>query len=223
MISIEPNPTSLPAWARATSLPRLHVLRGLIQARNNQQTRSNESFDLATRSAPFEFKTFMIWADVLRRFGSNQKALERLDQALLRTHEPNEDDTLQLKRRLTLIALDRGSEFEGELTRQLGQTPVSGDWSLVAMASAAQKGDFKSAAEFLEKAKGQLSVGAFSDRLKDPLLMQWCYEKELAPYFAPLFRRATASYSDKSRTAAEEQSKVPVENTTAAAPPPGGS
>jgi len=60
--------------------------------------------------------------------------------------------------------------------------------------------------------------------LKDPFLFQWCYEKELAPYFAPIFQRATASRATESSVpAAGIQSKTPADDTTAVAPAPGGS
>jgi len=61
-----------------------------------------------TRSEPHQFKSFFIWAEYLRRLGKNQQALERFDQAIARVHEQADEDLMQFKRRLTLIAAGRG-------------------------------------------------------------------------------------------------------------------
>ena len=170
---------------------RLYALRGMLHARLNRPRRANEAFELATRSAPHQFKNYFLWAEFLRRIGNNQEALIRLDQAIARVHEQADEEAMQFKRRLTLIAMGRGNELEAEIQRQLAQNPPSGDWLLVALAYEAQKGDYTAAAAHLDRASRTISQDALIDRLRDFYFYQWCYEKELEPYFRPLQKRLT--------------------------------
>ena len=171
---------------------RLYGLRGSIQAQFNQSRRALESFELGTRATPHQFKTFFLLAEMLRRGGKNQQALDRFDQAIARAHEQSDEDAMQFKRRLTLIAMGRGDELDAETKRQLALNPPSGDWLLLAMAAEAQKGDFKAAAGHLERASQLMNADWMVDRLRDFFLYQWCYEKELEPYFRPLQKRLMA-------------------------------
>ncbi len=172
---------------------RLYGLRGMIELRLSHPRRANEAFEMATRSAPHDFKNFFLWAEFLRRIGKTQQALDRFDQALARVHEQADDDVMLFKRRLTLIAAGRGKELEPELQKQLSVNPPAGDWLLLAMAEAAQRDDFKSAAKYLERASQLMSQAALVDRLRDFYLYQWCYEKELAPFFQPLQKSLSAA------------------------------
>ena len=170
---------------------RLYGLRGMLLTRLNRPRRANEAFELSTRAAPHQFRNFFLWAEFLRRVGNNQQALTRLDQAIARVHEQSDEEAMQFKRRLTLIALGRGNELAAEIQHQLALNPPSGDWLLVALAFEAQKGDFTAAAVHLERASRLMSTEALIERLRDFYFYQWCYEKELEPYFHPLQKRLT--------------------------------
>ena len=172
---------------------RLYGLRGMIELRLSHPRRANEAFEMATRSAPHDFKAFFLWGEFLRRVGKTQQALHRFDQAIARVHEQADEDLMQFKRRLTLIAAGRGKELEPEIEQQLALNPPSGDWLLLAMANAAQQDDFKSAAKYLERASQTMSQDALVDRIRDFYLYQWCYQKELEPYFQPLQKRLSAA------------------------------
>ena len=171
---------------------RLYGLRGVIQAQVNQPRRAIESMELATRAAPHQFRPFFLLAELLRRGGKNQQALERFDQALARVHERADEDVMQFKRRLTLIAMGRGEELDAEMARRLAENPPSGEWLLLAMAAQAQKGDFKAAAVHLDRVSKLMDTDWMTERLRDFFLYQWCYEKEFEPYFRPLQKRLMA-------------------------------
>ncbi len=171
---------------------RLYGLRGMIEARLSHPRKAAEAFEMATRAEPHQFKGYFLWAEFLRRLGKNQQALERFDQAIARVHEQADEDLMQFKRRLTLIAVGRGSELEPEIQKQLAINPPAGEWLLLAMANAGQKYDFKSAAKYLERASQTMNQDDLVDRLRDFYLYQWCYEKELEPYFQPLQKRLSA-------------------------------
>jgi hypothetical protein len=174
---------------------RLYGLRGMIEMRLSHPRRANEAFEMAARSAPQDFKSFFLWAEYLRRIGKTQQALDRFDQAIARVHEQADEDVMQFKRRLTLIAGGRGKELEPEMQMQLSLNPPAGDWLLLAMAEAAQRDDFKTAAKYLERASQLMSQAALVDRLRDFYLYQWCYEKELAPFFQPLQKSLSTARS----------------------------
>jgi len=183
---------------------RLYGMRGMVEARLNHPMRANNAFEMATRAEPHQFRPFWLWAEYLRRIGKNQQALERFDQAIARAHEKADEDLMQLHRRLTLIAAGRGGELESAMKQQLAQNPPPNDWLLLAMANAAQKEDFSSAAKFLERATQQMSQDALFDRLNDFYLSQWSYQKELEPYFRPLQSRLSqARRSDPNPTASK--------------------
>jgi tetratricopeptide (TPR) repeat protein len=200
---------------------RLYGLRGMIQMRLMHPRRANEAFQMATRSAPHQFKGFQLWAEFLRRIGKNQEALGRFDQAIARVHEQADDDLMQFKRRLTLIAAGRGNELETELQQQLAISPPSGDWLLIAMAKAAQNDDFKTAAKYLEIASRTMNQDALVDRLRDFYLYQWCYEKELEPYFRPLQARLSAARrSEPVATETKDGDDQPIQNAAPTTPVP---
>jgi Tfp pilus assembly protein PilF len=200
---------------------RLYGLRGMIQMRLNHPRRADEAFQMATRAAPHQFKGFFLWAEFLRRVGKNQQALERFDQAIARVHEQADEDLMQFKKRLTLIAAGRGSELDAELQQQLAINPPSGDWLLIAMAKAAQKDDFATAAKYLETASRTMNPAALVDRLQDFFLYQWCYEKELEPYFRPLQKRLSAARrTEPVATAAKAGEDDPVAGAPPATPVP---
>lgn len=195
---------------------RLYGLRGAVQAQLNQSRRAYESFELGTRATPHNFKPFFLLAEMLRRGGKNQQALDRFDQALARVHEQSDEDAMQFKKRLTLIAMGRGDELDAELKQQLAQSPPSGDWLLLAMAAEAQKGNFKAAAGHLERASQLMSADWMVERLRDFFLYQWCYEKELEPYFRPLQKRLSVL---RQREPAADSGKDVDERLAPAAPP----
>ena len=171
---------------------RLYGLRGAILAQLGRPRLALESFEMATRATPHQFKPFFLLAEMLRRGGKNQQALDRFDQALARVHEQADEDAMLFKRRLTLIASGRGDELAAEIKQQLAQEPPAGDWLLLAMALDAQKGDFKAAAVPLDRASKLMNTDWMVDRLRDFFLYQWAYEKELEPYFRPLQKRLAA-------------------------------
>jgi tetratricopeptide (TPR) repeat protein len=200
---------------------RLYGLRGIIEMRLSHPRKAAEAFEMATRSEPHQFKGYFLWAEFLRRLGKNQQALERFDQAIARVHEQADEEVMQFKRRLTLIAAGRGKELEPEIEQQLSMNPPPGDWLLLAMANAAQKYDFKSAAKYLERATQTMNPDALVDRLRDFYLYQWCYEKELEPYFQPLQKRlSTARRAEPATTEAKPGEDLPAAGTQLSPPAP---
>ncbi|MBS0661196.1 MAG: hypothetical protein JSR82_23505 [Verrucomicrobia bacterium] len=165
---------------------RLHGLRALVRARTGRPKLANESFELAQRAAPYEWKYFFLHGEALRRFGKLQQALDKYDQALARVHEQSEDEMMLYKRRLTLVALGRGEELDAEIRKQLEAPIPNIDWLMIALAREAQRGDFVAAAKPLKRASETASRDLLSEKLRDFYLYQFCYEKELEPYFRPI-------------------------------------
>lgn len=169
---------------------RLHGLRALIRARTQRPKLANESFVLAQRGAPFDWKNFFLHAEYLRRGGKSQEALEKIDQALARVHEQSEEDLMQFKRRLVLIALGRGAELDADIQKQLAVPIPNLDWLLTAFAREASQGNFAAATVPLKRATETASQDLLAEKLRDFYLFQYCYEKELEPYFRPLMAKA---------------------------------
>src|SRR5262249_37607610 len=119
------------------------------------------------------------------------------------------------KRRLTLIAAGRGGELDAEIQLQLAQSPPSGDWLLLAMATAAQKDDFKTAAKYLERASQIMSQDALAERVRDFYLYQWCFEKEMERFSRPWQPRLSKRGSNEPPAAAAK----PGEDGPASASP----
>lgn len=165
---------------------RLHGLRALVRARTGRPKLANESFELAQRGAPFEWKYFFLHAEALRRFGKLQQALEKYDQALSRVHEQGEDELMQFKRRLTLVAIGRGAELDADIRKQLAVPLPHIDWLMIAVAREAQQGNFAAAAVPLKRASETTSRELLAEKLRDFYMYQFCYEKELEPYYRPI-------------------------------------
>lgn len=191
---------------------RLHALRALVRARTGRPKLANESFELAQRAAPYEWKYFFLHAEALRRFGKLQQALERYDQALSRVHEQSEDELMNYKRRLTLVALGRGDELDAEIKKQLAEAIPNLDWLMIAFAREAQRNEFAAAAVPLKRASETASRDLLAEKLRDFYLYQFCYEKELEPYFRPIMSQL--------KPAAAEAAPVP-ETDKPEAPPQG--
>ncbi len=165
---------------------RLYSLRALLLARQNRSGRANDAFELATRAAPYEWRYHFLWAEYLRRTGKFQQALDELDRGIARIHEPADEELMQFKRRLTLVALDRGAELDAEISRRSWGPLPDPDWLLVGMAREGQRGSFGEAARYLRRAIELTGGSALAERLSDFFLYQWCFEKELEPLFRPL-------------------------------------
>lgn len=165
---------------------RLHGLRALVRARTSRPKLANESFELAQRGAPFDWKYFFLHGEFLRRTGKLQLALAKFDQALARVHEQAEDEMMQFKRRLTLIALGRGEELDADIKKQLAVPVPNLDWLVLAAMREAHRNDFAAAAVPLKRASETASRELLADKLRDFFVYQFCYEKELEPYFRPI-------------------------------------
>lgn len=167
-----------------------YELRSSLASRTNQRARAEEALQQAVRADPYSWKYLYRYAEFLRRFGRNEAALEKLDLAIARVHEQAEEDMMQFKRALILIALGRGAEIDAELARRSAENPPAGEWLLVGLAREAARGNMQAAAGWLQRAIKQQPAAWLSEQLRDFYLNQWCYEKELAALYRPFLLRA---------------------------------
>lgn len=191
---------------------QLYAVRGLLQAASQRPRKANESYELATRAAPYDWRNFFLWSEHLRRAGKNQQALEMIDKAIARVHEQGDEDLMQFKRRLILIALGRGEEIDAPIAAHLASAVPAAEWLLTAMAREANRGDFSVAAKPLKRATELVDEERLGGLLRDFFLYQWCFEKELEPLFRSVLKQMKplaappATASDKPE--AEEESPL---------------
>ena len=166
-------------------------------------------FESATLLDPFSADNYYYWGEALRHAGKPQAALVKLQQAMDRLREPEQDlePGYRLKIRLALIELGRENEFAPELAAMLAANPPPPDWLLTAAAIDLQHHDLAGAAGYLERASQLMDKDLFELRMHDYFFFSYRFEKPLAKYFA--FAATAPPAADKAATSGPDASTPP--------------
>ncbi len=180
-------------------------------------------YETSTKVDPFGARNFYYWGSALRRVGKDQAAIVRLQQAIDRLREPEEESLYRLTLRLAQIEAGQEKDFADELAKQLALPNPEMDWLITAAAEEMHNGKFAAAAGYLDRAAARGGSEIFASRLRDYYLSQFRFEKELARFYAkaPSATPATAMNPPApADSPAPDASASPASSPVAPTPPP---
>lgn len=119
-------------------------------------------FQRATHAQPFVGKYFFYQGEATRRQGQPQAAATAFEQALDRPYTAESGDLYLFKARLAKVEYGHDDAFNAELASHLKQTPVAGEWMLLAAAQELDHQAYADAAEHLRLAADRLPSTVYS-------------------------------------------------------------
>ena len=151
------------------------------------------SLDDAIAADPTRAEFHFTRAEIDRRLGRPQDALESYARALERSRSGRNPstDTIAFRRRLLLIENGRESEIDArEFETLLAMSSPPGDWLLTAAAVALQRRDAAEAARWLQRARTAMPWVQYLERLDDYFFRNHANRPELKGLFPSRLERA---------------------------------
>ena len=136
-------------------------------------------FQRAARARPFNGKYFFYWGEAMRRQGKPQAAVAAFEQALDRPYTAESGDLYLFKERLAKVEYGRDEAFNAEIASHLKQTPVAGEWMLLAAAQELDHQAYADAAEHLRLAADRLPSALYSSYTHDYFFQGYAKRSEV--------------------------------------------
>ncbi len=136
-------------------------------------------FQRATRVRPFTGRYFFFLGEAMRRQGKPQAAVAAFEQALDRPYIAESGDLYLFKERLAKVEYGHDEAFNAELASHLKQTPVAGEWMLLAAAQELDHQAYAEAAEHLRLAADRLPSAIYSSYTHDYFFQGYAKRSEV--------------------------------------------
>lgn len=124
-------------------------------------------FTAAIHAEPFNGRYFFYYAEVLRREGRIQKAIEAFEGARDRPHTGPEESLYLFKECLAKVEGGNDAAFNAELEEHLKEQPPRPEWLMLAAARCINARDLPAAAGFLKRAAGATPPALYNLWTKD--------------------------------------------------------
>ncbi len=125
-------------------------------------------YEQAAQLAPLEARVFLSWGQALRDYGRTREAMQRLEQASLRTRNASEDIVVQSRILLARTELENADSLKTEAAPLLAAQPADPLWQLAMASVALRENDTETAADLLRGAKTRLPAALYSELVTDP-------------------------------------------------------
>ena len=124
-------------------------------------------FNYAVHAEPFNGRYFFYYAEVLRRDGHTQKALDFFEAARDRSHTESEEALYVFKERLAKVEAGSDAAFNAELDEHLKEQPSQPEWLMLAAVRSINARAFPAAAGFLKQAASATPPAVYNLWVKD--------------------------------------------------------
>ncbi len=140
-----------------------------------------DQFQRATQAQPFIGKYFFYRGELLRRQGKPQAAVAAFKQALVRPYTVESGDLYLFKQRLAKVEFGHDDAFNAELANRLKESPVAGEWLLLAAAQELDRQEYPAAAEHLRLASERIPSVLYATLTHDYFFRTHAKRSEVAP------------------------------------------
>ena len=161
------------------------LLAALIHLTAQEYVFADDSFASSVAIDPARADVYYFWGENLRREGKPLQAAEKFKAALARNQYENAEPLYQLKYWLSLIQSDRDgpSGEAAKIDASLHSTFPTSAALFAAAARALRSNDYKTAADFIAKARTITDPTLFNVVLHDPTFLEENIRPELAPFY----------------------------------------
>ncbi len=161
-----------------------YALRGLLAGRTGNSRTAIESLTAATRAEPLNSRWYFFLAQTLRRGGKLQEAAHRLQQAIQRVDDAQQEEFFNFVLRLTRIEMGEAEQIVPELGAKLSLAVPPPDWLLTGAAIELQRGRVEQAAALMTRAFQNQQRAYIASRLEDVFFRNFETTRELSPFYA---------------------------------------